>query len=175
MPTKTKKSYPVVGATFELTMPNDSDGQQMVKDFGYGDDWPFKGKKVKKGVTQSFKLVQVGYQENLKAVAKACAEHGEIPNGVWLQVFADTFKNNGEGPVGVADASWEDPDGDAVFPMVRSDGDRDFRWADSIRHERWRWLVAVSKISGSSAPSDLLSRLESLESDMERLKEIINL
>jgi hypothetical protein len=156
-------------------MSNDSDGQKTIKDLGYGDGWTFRGKDTyKKGDIRSFKLVKVGPQNNLEDVRRACNERGMVPDGIWLQVFADTFENDGDGPIGVADPSWEDPHGLADFPMVHSDGGRFFGWVDFYRGEDWRWLVAVSS-SESPDPSGLSSRLASLESDMKRLKEIINL
>ena len=140
----TRPSYPAVGEVFELTMGSEVTGLGLIQAFGYDPaGWTSTAKTIPAGTTQKFKFVQVGYQEDLAAVASACRQHGEVPEGVWMQVLDETFVQDGQGPVGIADPSWERPGGDAGFPMVVSHGVRHFDWADDDRSERWRWLVAV--------------------------------
>jgi len=40
--------------------------------------------------------------------------------------------------------SWVNPNGNANFPMVNSDGDLYLLWADNDQDDNWRWLVAAT-------------------------------
>ena len=140
----TRPPYPAVGEVFELTVSAEITGLGLIQAFGYDPaGWTSTAKTIPAGTTQKFKFVQVGYQEDLAAVAKACGKKGKIPEGTWMQVLDETFAQDGVGPVGVADPSWEGPGGNAGFPVVGSRGGRFFSWADSDRGGLWRWLVAV--------------------------------
>ena len=136
-------TYPEVGQVFELMLTEDQlDGIDMVKNFGYNPDgWRYTGQQPTPE-TGKFKLVQVGFCNNLQEVAQKLKEHGDIPAGQWLQAFNAVYpKPDGNGPIGVADNSWVDPDGSLGFPCMRSDGGAVFYWADFGLGEVWRWLV----------------------------------
>ena len=128
---QTRPAFPQVDAIFELTASKEITGLGLVADFGYDTaGWRSTAKAVPAGTTKRFKLVAVGYQPNLDAVARACkAQGGKDTDGCWMEVFDETFGSNGRNPVGVADPSWAHPNGGARFPVVYEDGSRRFNWA----------------------------------------------
>lgn len=142
--------YPANGVIFELTLNFDAteaDPTQMVRVGGYGpsEKWRFVGKKMCGIQTRCFKLVQVGACRNFNEVLQNLAQYGEIV-GQSCAAFKVAFpKPDGNGPIGIADASWVDPDGKLCFPFVRSDGSSRFFWADIEFGGSWRWLVPASK------------------------------
>jgi hypothetical protein len=145
---QTRSAFPQVGQVFELVAQQEITALSLVADFGYNPEgWGrSSAATVAAGTTKRFKLVAVGYQDNLAAVAKACTKPGQkVPEGAWMQVFDDTFGSNGRNPIGVADPSWVDPLGYAFFPMVDGDGYRYFIWAGNFRYDSWLWLVEVSE------------------------------
>lgn len=141
-------AYPQVGEVFELTFDGDAPENQpleIVRYFGYNPEgWKHKGLRVGGKQTCRFKLVQVGYCRNLDEVKERLKKYGKIPGGQWLKAFKMAYPQpDGNGPIGVADSSWVNPDGLARFPVVGSGGDLRFGWAGVARGDRWRWLVAV--------------------------------
>ena len=117
----------------------------MVRRAGYDPkDWQFTGKQVGETQTRCFKWVSVGYQPNLDAVRAECAKHGRVPEGQWREAVNQMFQPDGQHPRGVADPSWVDPNTDARFPYVLSDGFSNFGWAGGDRDDGWLWLVEVS-------------------------------
>lgn len=136
--------YPKIGEEFELTLTQDQcDPIAMVKKFGYDNfkGWKHTGSKVEPK-TIKCKLVQVGYCSNLDEVKEKLEAYGEIPEGQFLQSFLTQYqKPDGNGPVGIADASWFDPHGFINFLHVGSDGSPNFRWPDHSLLGAWRWLV----------------------------------
>ena len=150
-PTLTLPQYPPDSEVFELTIDGDApenDPIEMVRCDGYGspEKWKFTGQKVAGIQTRAFKLVRVGVCRNLKKVRQRLAQYGDIPEGQWRQAFKAAYPQpDGNGPIGIADSSWVDPDGGAGFPCVDSGGGSDFRWADDGRGGGWRWLVPASK------------------------------
>lgn len=143
--------YPKEGEIFKLTLDGDAPENQpleMLRRYGTdSSDWKHNGEKVSGKQTRRFKLVRVGYCRNLDEVRKKLKGHGNIPEGQWVMAFRVAYpRSDGQGPhIGVADASWVDPDGSAYFPYVYSGGSLGFNWADIERGDHWRWLVAVSK------------------------------
>ena len=137
--------YPAVGDEFDLTIAKPLTGLDIVTRFGYDQKgWKFNGKEVKGPQTKKFKLVSIGAQPNFEAVKAALVKHGMIPEGQWCAAFKKAFPQpDGNGSIGVADASWVDPHGSAYFPYVYTDGDLYFRWIDYDFFAFWRWLVEV--------------------------------
>jgi len=136
------------GEVFEMTLDGDAPENhplEMVRRDGYTGNWKHSGPVVKGIVTRRFKWVAVGYQPNLETVRAALAFHGDIPEGQWREAVKQMFKPDGEHLRGIADPSWENPDGYAIFPYVENGGYSDFRWAGLDLGESWCWLVAVSK------------------------------
>ena len=136
------------GEVFEMTLDGDAPENhplEMVRRDGYTGNWKHSGPVVKGIVTRRFKWVAVGYQPNLETVRAALAFHGDIPEGQWREAVKQMFEPDGEHPRGIADPSWEDPDGDVNFPYVGRVGNSYFYLADDSRGEDWRWLVAASK------------------------------
>lgn len=136
------------GEVFEMTLDGDAPKNQpweMVRRDGYSGEWKHNGPRVKGRQTRRFKWISIGYQPNLEAVRTALAPHGKIPEGQWREAVKQMFEPDGKHPRGIADPSWEDPDGRARFPYVECDGRSDFRWADGGQGESWRWLVGVGK------------------------------
>lgn len=140
--------YPATGEAFELTLDGNAPENQpleMVRRDGYSGDWKHKGPIVKGPETRQFKLVSVGYCANWAELTRKLAKQGEIPAGQWREAFKKKYpKHDGGGPIGVPDASWTLPDGDAYFPYVASDGMPSFIWAGDW-FDWWRWLVEVRK------------------------------
>ena len=142
-------AYPKVGEIFELSFDGDVPENQpleIVRYFGYDPDdgWKHKGLRVGGKQTCRFKLVQVGYCRNLDEVKERLKAHGKNPGGQWMKAFKMAYPQpDGNGPIGIADASWVDPRGRARFPMVFSGGDLCLLWADIDQGGDWRWLVAV--------------------------------
>lgn len=144
---------PADGVVFEMTLdgndPANDPLQGMVAGHGFSGKWKHKGPKVNGKQTGTFVWVTVGYQPNLKAVRTACLvktkdKGGKIPEGQWREEVMRHYQNNGV-PRGIADPSWQSPDGDVFFPCVVEDGNPDFGWAGRVRLEDWLWLVKVSK------------------------------
>jgi hypothetical protein len=141
-------AYPKVGEVFELALDGDAPENQpleIVRSFGYNPEgWRHKGPKVAGKQTRRFKLVQVGYCSNMDVVRERLKAHGENLEGQWMKAFKVAYPQpDGNGPVGVADASWVPPYGVANFPIVDTGGDPHFSWAGLARDAHWRWLVAV--------------------------------
>ena len=100
---------------------------------------PFQGQK-----TRRFKLVQVGYCSNMEKVKVKVGTEGAFPEGQWINAFKAAFPEpDGQGPVGIPDASWIDSGGRANYPYILAFGLMQFNYAGHIRIEDWRWLVAV--------------------------------
>ena len=135
--------YPPDNVPFELAIPEPFTGLQMVRRFGYDPTgWKFNGTEIAASQKKKFMLVSIGYQPNFEAVKIALAKYGSTPPGQWLDAFKKAFPTpDGKGPIGVADSSWVDPDGDAGFPSVDSGGDADFSWTGDGFIAGWRWLV----------------------------------
>lgn len=146
MPSPTKHgtgSIPVDGVEFELTLETAPDPMKMVRDDGYNlQRWEYKGKGVAIG-TRHFKLVRVGYCNNLDEVKQKLG--GDVPEGQWREAFKKAFpKNDGNGPIGFTDDSWVSPSGRTSFPVLSESGKAwfsDFRWAGFEYLGLWRWLA----------------------------------
>jgi len=137
-------THPEVGQVFELTLTEDQlDGEKMADNFGhnFASGWQYTGQKPE-ATTGKFKLVQVGFCNNLQEVAAKLKEHGDTPAGQWLQAFKAAYPDpDSKDPIGVADPSWVNPRGHVNFPFVVADGDANFFWTDSYLNRYWRWLV----------------------------------
>ena len=138
-------SYPALGVEFDLTIAEPFTGIEMVRRFGYDPTgWKFNGEEIAMPQTKQFKLVSVGAQPNFKKVEAANAKEGVIPDGQWCDAFKKAFPQpDGNGPIGVAKASWVRPGGYASFPYVRTGGGLSFLWIDDVFYADWRWLVEV--------------------------------
>ena len=140
----TVPSYPAVGEIFELTLDGDAPENQplqIVRDCGYTGKWRHNGRTVKGKQTRRFKFAQAGYQPNLDGVKSALPTSGSV-EGQWIKAFKAAYpQSDGNGPVGIADASWIYPPVGADFPVVLTDGDLDFYWAGYGQGADWRWLV----------------------------------
>ena len=144
------KSIPIDGEVFELTLDGDdpkNDPLEMVRSDGYHSGaWKHRGKRISGVQTRQFWLACVGLCANLDEVREKLKEHGKIPQGQWREAFKAKYpRPDGNGPIGIADPSWVDPDGDAYYPSVDSFGCSLFRWAGHDKGEDWRWLVEVSE------------------------------
>lgn len=140
-------NIPAVGEVFELTLTTPINAMEMVQWASYNSDdgWEYNGRVFVPG-TQTFKLAQTGYQPNLDGVRWQQGK-ANVPQGFWLMAFYEAFPtNDGNGPIGVADASWLDPRRRARFPALVAGSSqgwlRNFLWAGSVRHGDWRWLEA---------------------------------
>ena len=141
-------AYPPDGEAFELTLDGDAPENQplqIVRDWGYDSSkWRHKGPKVKGKHTQRYQLVRAGYmyQSNLDEAKAALPGSGTVVEGQWINAFNAAYPQpDGNGPAGIADASWLDPNGVPCFPMVNSKGFIQFRWARSGLVANWRWIV----------------------------------
>jgi len=136
---------PKDGEVFELTLDADNvDPLGMVRSFGYDPkNWMFHGTRLSGTITRRFMWVRVGHQSNLEGVRRACEKHGRVPEGQWLEAVKATFEHDVKWR-GVADLSWELPDGGRDFPCVTGFGRSSFRWAAYARGDGWRWLVEVT-------------------------------
>jgi hypothetical protein len=143
-----KKPYPNIDEEFELTLDgNDPRNQPLAMVSGdvhdSEKDWRHDGPTVTGNQTRKFRLVQVGYCSHWDELRQKLRDKGTIPEGQWRQAFLQAFPgHDGQGPVGVADASWVHPYGAASFPCVASDGNPGFGWAVCDFDGGWRWLVA---------------------------------
>lgn len=138
--------YPAVGEVFELTLDGDAPENQplaMVQQGGYNGAWQHKGLLVTGRQARRFKLVQVGQQPGLVAVGVELAVHGRVPPGQWREALKATYRQDGQGPVGVADPSWQSPFGRVCFPYINTDGSPGLALADLDYRKDWRWLVEV--------------------------------
>lgn len=144
-------AYPAANEIFELTLNGDLPENQpleMVRRDGYAEPekWWYTGTKVTGKQTRRFKLVGVGYCSSFSDLKGKLAKHGEIPAGQWREAFKAKYPTPDEnGPIGIPDASWVDPLGDANFPCVRTVGGSGFGWSDFVFSGGWRWLVEVRK------------------------------
>jgi len=140
-------ALPAIGVEFDLTLDPATQGLALVTTFGYSGKWKFKGQPIAEPFTRRFKLEAVGACPNLDAVARECRKYGRVPEGPWLDSFRQVYPNNdGQGPIGVADPSWVDPDGLVDFPLLIQNGagwNPDFRWVGNGRNALWRWLIEV--------------------------------
>jgi len=143
-----KKECPRVGDRIVLKINGDllkNTLLGMVEDFGYGSGWKHNGVVLTGEQTQEFMVVEVGYQPNLAAVQRAIeAKYGVKPEdhrGQWMQAYRAEYEANGTNPVGIADASWVHPLGDAYFPFVSLFGLPFFYWTVLDLLEFWLWLV----------------------------------
>ena len=145
VPTSEPLTYPATGEVFELTLDGDAADVQplkMVRRDGYAGEWRHRGSTVKGQEARRFKLVEIGYCQDFEEVRRKLATHGAIPEGQWREAFKARYpRRDGKGPIGVADASWVSPGGDAGFPYVHTDGDSRFGWAGNGFGDSWRWLV----------------------------------
>jgi hypothetical protein len=106
------RAYPAIGEVFELTLDGgapENQPFQIVKDCGYTGTWRHNGRTVKGKQTRRFKLAQAGYQPNLDGVKSALPASGSV-EGQWIKAFKVAYPQpDGNGPIGVADASWIRP------------------------------------------------------------------
>jgi len=134
------KPYPELGVPFELTLDGDAPETQplaMVEADGYNPDgWKHNGKIVVGKQTRRFKLVQKG-----GSWGEIGAVTGKEVEGQWRNAFKATYPEpDGNGPIGVRDASWVHPRGYTAFPCVDHNGDSRFGWVDDFP-DHWRWIV----------------------------------
>lgn len=150
MTRKSNRAYPRDGEVFELTLRGDAPENHplvMVEcTEGGPTGWRHNGPMVTGQLTRRFKLVRVGGDcPNFQAVQEGLEAYGQH-EGQWIMAFrADFSQPDGRGPIGVADASWMSPYGNAHFPYVRTDGRLNFRKAHERQSARWRWLVPAEK------------------------------
>lgn len=137
-------AYPAIGEVFKLTINGDAPENQplqMVRDFGYTGEWRHNGPKVEGKQTRRFKLAQACYQPNLDGVKSALPGSTAV-EGQWIKAFKAAYPQpDGNGSIGIADASWFNPRDVARFPVVSTGGSLDFGWAGRDRGVYWRWLV----------------------------------
>ena len=137
-------AYPAIGEVFELTLDSnvpENQPLQIVRDCGYTGKWRHNGRTVKGKQTRRFKFAQAGYQPDLDGVKAALPTSGSV-EGQWIKAFKAAYPQpDGNGPVGIADASWFNPSGGVYFPIVDTDGRLNFYWADNDQDANWRWLV----------------------------------
>jgi hypothetical protein len=142
-------SVPDVGQVFELTLNPVVSPLDMVSGDGYtASKWKYTGTAITESQTRRFKLEQVGYCSNLDEVRRKLTKPGQKPaEGQFREAFKALYpKPDGQGPIGIPDASWVGPSGGADFPVLRGSGKAwrsFFDWADFRREGFWRWLVEV--------------------------------
>lgn len=142
--------YPANGEIFGLTLNADdpaNDPLEMVRRDGYEkpESWRHAGTKLTGAITRRFKLVAIGYCPSFEEIKKRLKEQGRIPEGQWREPLKAKYREDGKGPVGIADASWTYPPSDAYFPYVLGDGSSGFRWIGFGFRDACRWLVEVSE------------------------------
>ncbi len=142
------RAYPRVGEVFELTLDGAAPENQpleMVESFGYNPaGWSHNGPTVSGQKTRRLKLVQVGYCSNMEKVKVKVGAEGAFPEGQWINAFKAAYPEpDGQGPIGIPDASWIDSGGRANYPYILAFGLMQFNYAGHIRGEDWRWLAAV--------------------------------
>lgn len=153
------KRYPQIGEVFDLTLDGslpENTPLGVIKVFHKGsyeynkdnpEDWRHNGQVVTDKQTRKFMLVKIGNQPNL-AAAKSVLEkkYGTTPEGQWMKAFKDAYpKDDGNGPIGVADSSWIYPNGHIRFPCVHTGGRPHFDRGDYDLYTYWRWLVPAAK------------------------------
>jgi len=145
-------TYPAIGEIFELTLDADdplADPIWMVRKDGdiYEDAerWSFTGTRLVGIHTRRFKLVDIGYQLSFDAVRSALEEYGRIPEGQWRHAFEVRYRKAHGGLVGFADSSWVDSESATRFPYFFGIGNTRFNWTLRDFHDRWLWVVEVSK------------------------------
>ena len=118
----------------------------MVSLVGHSTDkWKFTGTLMIGEWRRWFQLVDVGNCLDLDSVRSELSKHGRVPEGQWVGAFMGAFPiGDGEGPIGVADPSWENF-GDRMFPFIASGGLLNFTNADDFGPGYWRWLVEIPK------------------------------
>lgn len=137
-------TYPANGE-FNLSIPEPFTGLEMVSKNGFTGSWRFIGQEITAPQAKRFKLVTIGRQPNFEAVKTKLAEHGAIPQGQWCRALKRVYPKHCGEQIGVADASWLDPDNDTHFPFIDSDGVECFGRAspNSFFSANWWWLVEV--------------------------------
>ncbi len=147
LPQPVAPQYPADGVEFDLTITESFTGLEMARRFGYDPTgWKYTGNEIVAPQTKRFKLVPIGAQPNFQAVEAACLKHGSIPDGQWCDALKRKFQVDGKGPILVAKASWVNPNRNANFPYVNTDGDTNFNWTDNDFNADWRGLVEVQPI-----------------------------
>lgn len=150
------KWYPAVNQVFELTFNGKSPevgSPAMRESYGYNlEVRPHNGKAAALyQETRKFKLVSVGRCANWEELTTKLATHGRIPEGEWLEAFKAVYSEHDDnGPVGVADASWVDPDERAHFPCIGWYGPWAFSWSVTICSANWRWLVEALRTNAKN-------------------------
>ncbi len=138
-----RRPYPKNLEPFELTMTRPIDGLEMAGNF-FGSSpasCVFRGVAVPVGTTQVFSLVQLGLCYGTSEVLESLSSRNlEAVEGVWAQVFYETFTVDVNGPVGIPDASWIFSH-EAYFPIITKLGQRQFGLARKTRSQNWRWLA----------------------------------
>lgn len=143
MSTPSLLPMPADGVEFNLTLDPIAP-LEMVRNDGYDpEDWSHNGLVITTPQTSRFKFVSIGCQPDLNAVIAALKQHGTIPGGQWREAIKKVFKPDGLHPRGIADPSWESPNGRACFPVVGGGGGSRFGWAGFVHGEGWRWLVVI--------------------------------
>ena len=145
-----RRSYPVEGEVFTLTLDADAPGCDplaMVCGDGYNPaGWKYTGEKLTGVHARSFKLVSVDCCRDLEEVWQKLAVHGAPAPGQWREAFKKAYPTpDGKCPIGFPDPSWVDSFGCRRFPFVWSNGKSDFFWAGRWRLGVWLWLVAFSE------------------------------
>jgi hypothetical protein len=141
---------PPDGQDFELTMNEEVDPEAMIKNEVFQPTcWKFLGTLVTAPQTRRFQLIRVKtFSHDCHEIQTELLKLGFlIPEGQWRESFKKTFpRNDGLGPIGFADLSWEDNDRIFHFPMLDGNG---ASWHSKfgsfhIRYDNlgtWRWLI----------------------------------
>lgn len=148
---RTIDKYPELGVTFTLTLDGDASQNEpleMVRRDGLVGGWSHSGPVVSGLQTKSFMLMRFDFSHNLVELLRQLSEPGGIPPGQWRQAFKAAYpKYDRKGPIGVPDASWFNPKGNAHFPIVGGHGYTPF-FPAKHRFARggWRWLVMIDEV-----------------------------
>lgn len=140
------RTYPAIGEQFEIVFYGDYRGNQpleIVRRIGYDrNGWAHNGPLVEGRSIRFFKLVELRGTLTFDEACAELAQHGKVPEGQWVSGFKATFpKPDGNGAIGIADATWVAPDGRLNFLYVGRGGDLKFHRASGTFGPNWRWIV----------------------------------
>lgn len=97
---------------------------------------------------RQFRLVKVGYQQNVKAVNIALASYGTPATHLWMEAFMEIRVPDKQGPIGFTQSVCADPEQGPVFWYVNSVSGRWHSFRRSLDYACdgcWRFLVEVSQ------------------------------
>lgn len=146
--TRAEKDFkPFASEPFQLTMEKVVTGEELVKltqIFGWR-RLRFRGQELANPLTHKFRFVRPGWCGNIEELRSKLREYGKVPSGVWIVPAHQRFGRwvLREKYVGIADPSWESPNGEFFLPIMNQKGVLDFRRAGIGFGIGAGWLVQI--------------------------------